>query len=258
MPQGRPVAYARPVLRITDSRTGQLVDATGRGLTRVRPHVGGTVATDLRVLLTADLLARLLEIGGTTVWGVTDTAGIGEELRRCAEALGVRPFESDGRTGPLAGQVVHVVAGGGDRVPQDGVRMEVAPVDATAVESAGRLLRDSDDTDGTALRLALTAVPRTQPLRLTPDFLANAREKLVGWRHAVAVWANSPSRPVPGAVRQDLVAAWEDDLDVPAVLGVLERVSTDPEVPDGARFETYAYADRLLGLELTREIGSVL
>lgn len=251
------------MLRITDSRTGQLVDATGRGLTRVRPHVEGTLATDLRVLLTADLLARLLEIGGTTVWGVTDTAGIGEELRRCAEALGVRAFESDGRTGPLAGQVVHVTAGVGDRVPQDGVRMEVAPVDVTAMEPAGRLLHDSAGsadsagTDGTALRLALTAVPRTQPLRLTPDSLANARETLARWRHAVAVWANSPSRPVPNPVRQDLVAAWEDDLDVPAVLGVLERVSTDPEVPDGARFETYAYADRLLGLELTRDIGTV-
>lgn len=28
-------------------------------------------------------------------------------------------------------------------------------------------------------------------------------------------------------------------------------------MPDGARFETYAYADRILGLELTREIGSL-
>jgi hypothetical protein len=30
------------------------------------------------------------------------------------------------------------------------------------------------------------------------------------------------------------------------------------DLPDGARFETYAYADRLLGLELTREIGAPL
>lgn len=30
------------------------------------------------------------------------------------------------------------------------------------------------------------------------------------------------------------------------------------DVPEGARFETYAYADRLLGLELTREIGAAL
>ena len=33
------------------------------------------------------------------------------------------------------------------------------------------------------------------------------------------------------------------------------RVETAGTVPDGARFETYAYADRLLGLELTRDIG---
>jgi hypothetical protein len=54
-----------------------------------------------------------------------------------------------------------------------------------------------------------------------------------------------------------LRAAWEDDLDVLAVLDVLRWVETS-DVAEGARFETYAYADRLLGLELTREIGASL
>lgn len=54
-----------------------------------------------------------------------------------------------------------------------------------------------------------------------------------------------------------LRTAWEDDLNVPEVLEVLRRVETWPDLPDGARFETYAYADRLLGLELTRDIGSL-
>ncbi len=48
----------------------------------------------------------------------------------------------------------------------------------------------------------------------------------------------------------------EDDLDLPAVLDVLRRLEGADDVPDGARFESYAYADRLLGLELTREIGA--
>ncbi|MEU2273105.1 hypothetical protein ABZ568_43025, partial [Streptomyces olindensis] len=64
-------------------------------------------------------------------------------------------------------------------------------------------------------------------------------------------------RPVPDDVRGRLRAAWEDDLDVPGVLDVLRHVETDPDLPDGARFETYAYADRLLGLELTRDLGSL-
>jgi hypothetical protein len=65
-----------------------------------------------------------------------------------------------------------------------------------------------------------------------------------------------PSRPVPEQVRDELRAAWEDDLDVPAVLEMLRRVESTGDMPDGARFETYAYADRLLGLDLTREIGA--
>lgn len=41
------------------------------------------------------------------------------------------------------------------------------------------------------------------------------------------------------------------------MLSVLRSVEeAGPPLPDGARFETYAYADRLLGLELTRDVGA--
>ena len=53
-----------------------------------------------------------------------------------------------------------------------------------------------------------------------------------------------------------LRTAWEDDLDTAGVLRVLRDVETAPDLPDGARFETYAYADRLLGLDLARDLGS--
>ncbi|NEC71239.1 hypothetical protein G3I25_06495, partial [Streptomyces rochei] len=76
------------------------------------------------------------------------------------------------------------------------------------------------------------------------------------WRRAVAAWARRPSRPVPGVVRDRLRAAWEDDVDAPGVLGVLRAVETDPDLPDGARFETFAHADRFLGLHLTRDVGA--
>jgi hypothetical protein len=83
-----------------------------------------------------------------------------------------------------------------------------------------------------------------------------AADALGHWRGSVAAWATQPSRPVPEPVRQALRDAWEDDLDVRAVLDVLRGVERARDIPDGARFETYAYADRLLGLELTREIGA--
>lgn len=66
-----------------------------------------------------------------------------------------------------------------------------------------------------------------------------------------------PSRPVPEAVRARLTEAWEDDLGMPDVLAALAAAAADPEMADGARFETFAYADRLLALELARDLGTV-
>jgi hypothetical protein len=85
--------------------------------------------------------------------------------------------------------------------------------------------------------------------------LDGAAARLEGWRRAVAGWARQPSRPVPEVVRARLRAAWEDDLDLPGVLAVLGDVEKATDLPDGARFETFAYADRLLALELARDLG---
>lgn len=253
-------AYARLVLRITDARTGELVDATParRGLTRVEAHTRGFDPTNLRVLLVADLLVRALELGGTPVWALLDGERDLPELRAAGAALGVRPFE-DGRdagTGLGEAQVLHVVSEGG--ATPDGVRVAVAPVHQ---EGLGDDAPDATDATGpaepTILRLALLTHPRSSPLRLDPAALDEAAGTLERWRGAVAAWAHRPSRPIPDTVRVDLRTAWEDDLDAVGVLRVLRAVEQDPEVPDGARFETYAYADRLLGLDLTRALGSL-
>ncbi|MFD5812932.1 hypothetical protein [Streptomyces sp. NPDC127038] len=258
------------MLRILDARTGEPVDAAlaRRGLVRVHAHPPGSDLTGLRVLLVADVLVRALEIGGNPAWTTltsapdpaeaadrTDQGGRdaswGEAgLRARAAELGIRPFEDhpDTEPGPAATRTVDVVAQGA--ATTDGPRVEVAPVgtgDGPA-PAAG---------DPTALRLALLARPRDLPLSLDAEVLAEAEATLGHWRSAVAGWATRPSKPVPEDVRLRLRAAWEDDLDVPAVLDVLRSVETSG-IAEGARFETYAYADRLLGLELTREIGASL
>ncbi|MGK5695299.1 hypothetical protein ACSNOJ_20785 [Streptomyces sp. URMC 128] len=110
--------------------------------------------------------------------------------------------------------------------------------------------------DPAVLRLALFTRHHNAPVRLEADVLGEAEAALARWRGAVARWARRPSRPVPDDVRGRLRDAWDDDLDVPRVLGVLRDVENEPDLPDGARFETYAYADRLLGLELTRDLGA--
>ena len=234
------------MLRITDARTGEPTDATParRGLTRVEAHVPRPDVTGLRVLLVADVLVRALEISGTPVWTVLTGTEERAELRARAAALGIRPFEDERDTGSGLGeaQVLHVL--GPDGAAPDGVRVEVAQVEG-----------ETGPAEPSALRLALLAHPRGEALRLGETGIADAEENLRRWREAVANWATRPSGPIPDPVRQQLRAAWEDDLDVPAVLGVLRKVETSGTVPDGARFETYAYADRLLGLELTRDIG---
>ncbi|WP_405814796.1 hypothetical protein OG241_09715 [Streptomyces sp. NBC_01390] len=238
------------MLRISDARTGESVVAAParRALTRVEAHAPGFGTTALRVVLVADVLVRALEIGGTPVWPVLAGAERVAELRAGATALGIRPFEDRGDVGtePAQSRVIHVVSLG-DRTA-DGVRLDVAPADSAT---------DPGDIDPATLRLALLTRPRSEPVDLTPAALADAGSALAHWRRSVAGWARQPSRPVPEEVRQELRAAWEDDLDTPAVLDVLRRVETLDGLPDGARFETYAYADRILGLELTREIGSL-
>ncbi|MGW5235380.1 hypothetical protein ACWEQU_24560 [Streptomyces nodosus] len=225
------------MLRIVDARSGEPLDVRP-GLIRVHAHVTGSGPSALRVLLVADVLARALELGGTPV---STVAALPAGLRARAGELGIRPPEPDA---PGVGRVLHVL-GAGSGAPE-GVRVEVGPVTGP----------DDPTAPPSALRLALLARPRRQPVELGPAALAEAQDTLGRWRGAVAHWATRPSRAVPERVREALRAAWEDDLDVPAVLAELRRVESAEDLPDGARFETYAYADRLLGLELTREIGA--
>ncbi|MEU4168811.1 hypothetical protein AB0F46_18285 [Streptomyces sp. NPDC026665] len=258
------------MLRILDARTGEPVDAAlaRRGLVRVHARPPGSDITGLRVLLVADVLVRALEIGGNPAWATLTSAPEPAEtadraapggradswgeagLRTRAAELGIRPFEDHPGTepGPAATRTIDVVAQGAEAT--EGPRVEVAPVD-TAHGSA------PEPGDPTVLRLALLARRRDQPLSVDADALAEAEGTLARWRTAVAGWATRPSKPIPEDVRLRLRAAWEDDLDVLAVLDVLRSVETSG-IPEGARFETYAHADRLLGLELTREIGAAL
>ncbi|MEU5534982.1 hypothetical protein [Streptomyces sp. NPDC020362] len=282
------------MLRILDARTGEPVAAAParRGLTRIEAYASDLDPTALRVLLTADLLVRALELGGTPVWTILTAPRRPAELRAAATTLAIRPFE-DGRdlaSGLGEAQVIHVVAESTEDPPAEGPLLAVAPAtihgDADAPAPGEALAPAPGDThaatsgetpapaprppgdrpplglsallgDPTVLRLALLSVPRNAPVRLDAGRLAEAASVLAHWRRAVAGWARQPSRPVPDEVRARLRAAWEDDLDLPAVLDVLRDVERAPGLPDGARFETYVYADRLLALDLARDLGSL-
>ncbi|KOV89572.1 cysteinyl-tRNA synthetase [Streptomyces sp. NRRL B-3648] len=278
-------------MHILDARTGEPVPAAParRGLTRIQAHARRLDPTALRVLITADLLVRALELGGTPVWTILTSPRDHAELRTAATRLAIRPFEDahDLASGLGESQAIHVAQRGAGNTLGEGPVVGVGDVEwpgagagagagagpgagAGAAVAGGRFAagdaRGTSDpagpsplpvllSDPSALRLALLAVPRSEPVRLDPAALEDAAGNLARWRRAVAGWARQPSRPVPGEVRERLRAAWEDDLDLPAVLGVLRDVESAPGLADGARFETFAYADRLLALDLVRDIG---
>ncbi|MFG5719492.1 hypothetical protein [Streptomyces murinus] len=245
------------MLRILDARTGEPVPATParRGLTRIEARAPGPDLTSLRVLLTADLLARALELNGLQAWPTAP--GQAPDLRAAADALAVRPFEEAHGPGFAETGVVRVTAGEAESAAEgEGPVMAVAPVVWTG-DAEPPLSDPVLRADPTALRLALLSVPHGQTVTLDEAVLKRAAERLAGWRRDVAGWARGPSRPVPEAVRTRLTEAWENDLGMPDVLTALAAAAADPALADGARFETFAYADRLLALELARDLGTV-
>jgi cysteinyl-tRNA synthetase len=109
--------------------------------------------------------------------------------------------------------------------------------------------------DPLALRLAFLGMRYRQQANLTWESIAAADGTLARWRRAVAQWAEEPSAAMSRPHADEVLAAFDDDLDTPRALQVLRRLEKDESVPPGARFETFAWADRLLGLDLVREVG---
>jgi len=109
--------------------------------------------------------------------------------------------------------------------------------------------------DPLALRLAFLEHRYRQQVNLTWDALGAADLTLRRWRHLVAEWACSPSKPLHRPVAERIAAAFDDDLDTPAALRSLHQLEQDTDVAPGAKFESFAHADQLLGLDLARDVG---
>lgn len=108
--------------------------------------------------------------------------------------------------------------------------------------------------DPLALRLAFLQHRYRQQLNLTWAVIEGAATTLARWRTRVADWAASPSEAIPATWREDFQSAVRDDLDTPRALQLLHAIERDPSAP-GAKFEFFAYADRILGLDLVRDVG---
>ena len=175
-------------------------------------------------------------------------------------------------TGPVTfeGRDVAGLAGTG-LAGTDLTGTDLTGTDLTGTDLTGTDGDDGDDGDGDgivwlsdvtglgldplALRLTFLRHRYREPADLTWDALLAADRTLRRWRERVADWATEPSAPLVRSYADAVTSAFEDDVDSPAALRHLQALEADSAAPAGAKFETFAYLDLLLGLDLTREIG---
>lgn len=202
----------------------------------------------LRTALIADVLARTVELrGGAAYSRLVPPPGFTADrlpaLRAELAELWIGPPELDG--GDLPGSAVHVFGPDGAATPASGRRYDVASADGE-----GSRIRD----DPLALRLALLSVPSGQQVTVTTGTVAEAAGTLTRWRDAVAAWAERPSAPPRGETVAAVRAALSRGPDTRAVLAELRQAET-ADLPEGAKFELFVYADRVLGVDLAGHLG---
>jgi hypothetical protein len=213
----------------------------------------------VRAYLTADLLRRAAETARLlpTVTELLPTGAMTGALHAACGDLNIHPPRD-----ALAAPIDPVV---GIPLFDVGIR----PVDM-AMSSDGTELarlwidvgRDAQEGDfgaePLAVRLALMRHGYAEAVPRPGELGGGEAAMLARWRALVAGWARSPSGAMSREYDEAVTQAFANDLDTPTALRALTKLIDDPEVPDGVKFETFAAADRLLGLDLARDIGKYL
>ena len=252
-------------MRLLDSRLQSVVDVVPAraGLLCVRAGTASgeepTSLTSLRAAVVTDVIRRVAGVRRTRVVVVADGTEA-EVARTSAErsALNVHPAERSGGPDEPIGLVIDIQVGG----PRPGrYRVDVGPVtiDGRSADTAeGWPLSEIAERglDPLTLRLAFLQTRYRDPVALAWDELATADAALARWRGAVAAWATSPSAAMPADPVSSILLAVEDDLDTPRAMSDVHDLATAESLSDGAKFEAMAYLDRVLGLDLTRRVGT--
>jgi hypothetical protein len=253
------------VFRVYDVRSGRAEAVAGRrggrlGICLASPVSAGHIRpADLRACLVADLIYRVAERHQLLVSACQQApAGIIEAggLRAACDELNIYPAEpSPGGLGP---HDIAVAPAGG--YPSGAALRFVESADAWFASGEDRESVTPGDViryglDPLALRLAFLTCHYRVPMALTLAGLEQADQTLGEWRTQVADWSCAPSRPMATGYLREVLAAFDDDLDTPAALGRLTELAADAGIAPGSKFETFAYLDRLLGLDLAREVG---
>jgi hypothetical protein len=217
----------------------------------------------VRAYLLGDLIRRYAERSGLAPTVADFSPLAGERLRAVCDALNIHPprqtlIEPSEASTPLYGQLAGQLEG----LFHDGVR---EPVFDIGVRLEGEPVLEGKGADE-SLAAHWTVVPAdTQEVDLGEEplgvrlkllgFTGDAAHTLHRWRAGVAKWANSPSGAMSRPHAEAIGAAFSDNLNAAAALRVLAELEADDDIPDGVKFETFAAADRMFGLDLTRDIG---
>ena len=251
------------MLWLRDSRTGSPIELrpTIPGLVRIRaviPTTTGLALKAIRVALVADALARAAELRGAqalTAYAEPGDHHDREDFHSAAADFGIHPPTA------AALDTADVTVVSADHPAPDaagGALISVGPVTVDPVTVGpftdhARPLGESE-LDPLAIRLALLAVTYDQPAELDQATTRAAMAELSSWRRLVAGWAESPSGPIPPPIQSALLTAF-GRLDIVSAIAAIRGLASAPGAGPGARFETFVYADRVLGLDLAREIG---
>lgn len=240
---------------------GQVVRVCARG----RWDGGRIGLDDVRVLLVADLVRRVLEelhaarvLHAVIVPDTLPDGALAEAVRRLGETLMIRPpaglVGSPAEATALLGRPADVLVAPADDAGPAGAdgttHIGVGPVAVLPGDQPVSVdgLRTGAGP-AAATRLALLAPPYHLPATLGTAGLADATGMLARARRDIAAWADHPSARIPDEVRTTIHAVLDNNLDVAGLLDELRRMRDDPTVPPGAKFETLIEVDRVLAVD---------
>lgn len=242
----------------SEARSRLLVDVRG-----VESQPWGAI----RLFLVADVLRRIatdVEHARLDVTVVADAEA--PRVHPLAERMGIVLPAAATRVPPAVGsasfdgfdRVVRIAEHQSDPGPACPARsIRVAPVEL----HDGRVLfleqHDSQgDIDPFALRLALLRFHHDTTAVLSLARLHRASETLSLWRLKVSDWYDMDPAPAPAAEIAAMRNALMGRVDTGEVLIRLHRMETDIHLLSGSKFDAFAWADRVLGVGLTRLAGT--
>jgi hypothetical protein len=111
------------------------------------------------------------------------------------------------------------------------------------------------ESEAATVRLALACVDYAQPLEVTRSVLERCQAILERWRDRMDQWSRHASRPIPPTSRAAVIAALDDNLNVARVVAMMRELEDIEGIEPGAKFEAFNYLDRVLAVDLARDLG---